>query len=151
LSATLTICKLKLVLEGLSCILSGHSYFTIILLRVDRDGRGLWSPGLVSQTDSSGGLGRCHRLHVCYPFSFLDAFAKSRKATISVVMFVCLSAWNNTVPTGRIFMKFLMIFRECVQRIQVSLKSDKNNWYFTCRLTYIFITSRSGLLRMGNV
>ena len=29
-----------------------------------------------------------------------------RKATISFVMSVCLSAWNNMAPTGRIFMKF---------------------------------------------
>ena len=27
-------------------------------------------------------------------------------ATISFVMSVCLSAWNNSVPTGRILMKF---------------------------------------------
>jgi hypothetical protein len=38
--------------------------------------------------------------------SFLDAFAKVQKATITFVMSVCLSAWNNSVPTGRIFMKF---------------------------------------------
>ena len=37
--------------------------------------------------------------------SILGAFAKLRKATISFVMF-CLSAWNNSTPTGRIFMKF---------------------------------------------
>ena len=36
----------------------------------------------------------------------LDAFSKLRKATIGVVMSVCLSAWNNSAPTGRIFMKF---------------------------------------------
>jgi hypothetical protein len=72
----------------LSCILRGHNCFTIILLGVDRDGRGLWSPGLVNRTDSAGGLGRCHRLHVCYPFSFLDVFAESRKAIISFVIFV---------------------------------------------------------------
>jgi len=37
---------------------------------------------------------------------FLAAFAKSRKATIGFVMSVCPSAWNNSVPTGRVFMKF---------------------------------------------
>ena len=35
----------------------------------------------------------------------VDAFAKLRKATISFVMSVCLSA-RNSAPTGRIFMKF---------------------------------------------
>jgi len=112
----------RIVLEGLSSILSGHICFTIILLRVGGDGRGLWSSGLVSRTDSAGVFGRCHRLQVCYPFSFLDAFAKSRKATISFIMFVCMSAWDNTTPTGRIFVKFFMIFQKSVQRIQVSLK-----------------------------
>jgi hypothetical protein len=33
----------------------------------------------------------------------LGAFAKLRKATISFVMSVRLSAWNNSATTGRIF------------------------------------------------
>ena len=41
---------------------------------------------------------------------FLGAFAKLRKATISFVMSVCpsarLSAWNNSAPNGRNFLKF---------------------------------------------
>jgi hypothetical protein len=37
---------------------------------------------------------------------FLGAFAKLRKGTVSFVMSVSLSAWNNSTPTGRIFMKF---------------------------------------------
>jgi len=37
---------------------------------------------------------------------FLGAFAKLRKAAISFVMSVRLSAWNNSAPTGRIFIKF---------------------------------------------
>ena len=41
---------------------------------------------------------------------FLGALAKSRKQlTISFVMYVCLSAWNNSPPTGRIFMKFCIL------------------------------------------
>jgi len=40
----------------------------------------------------------------------LGSFAKLRKATISFVMCICLSVrpseWNNSAPTGRIFMKF---------------------------------------------
>ena len=43
---------------------------------------------------------------------FLGTFEKLRKATSSFVMSVCLSvcisvrpAWNNSAPTGRIFMK----------------------------------------------
>jgi hypothetical protein len=35
----------------------------------------------------------------------LGAFAKLQIAAISFVMSVRLSAWNNSAPTGRIFMK----------------------------------------------
>jgi len=49
---------------------------------------------------------------------FLGAFAELRKANVSFVMSVCLSvrqsvrpsAWNNSGPTGGIFMKFLWVF-----------------------------------------
>jgi hypothetical protein len=45
-------------------------------------------------------------LHVCLFFvSVFGAFAKLRKATVSIVS-VCASAWNNSTPTGRILMKF---------------------------------------------
>ena len=37
---------------------------------------------------------------------FLGAFAKLRNATISVLTFVRLTAWNNSTPNGRIFIKF---------------------------------------------
>ena len=65
---------------------------------------------------------------LCLP-SFLGAFAKLRKATISFVMSGRPSAWNKSAPTGRIFMKFdiWVFFRKSVERIQFSLKSDKNN------------------------
>jgi hypothetical protein len=36
---------------------------------------------------------------------FLRAVAILRKATISFVMSICPSAWNNSAPTGRILMK----------------------------------------------
>jgi hypothetical protein len=39
-------------------------------------------------------------------YRFLGALEKLRKATDTVVMPVCLPAWNNSAPTGRIFMKF---------------------------------------------
>ena len=41
-------------------------------------------------------------------------FAKLRKAPVSLVMYVrlsvCLPAWNNSSPTGRIFMKMRVFF-----------------------------------------
>ena len=40
------------------------------------------------------------------PIPFLGAFAQLLKATISVVMSVCPSAWNNSATTGRILVKF---------------------------------------------
>ena len=44
-------------------------------------------------------------IHSLNSSSFLGAFAKLRKATISFIMSVCPYAWNNSAPTGRIFMK----------------------------------------------
>ena len=37
---------------------------------------------------------------------YLRAFEKLRKATISFVISVCLSARNNSAPIGRVYMKF---------------------------------------------
>ena len=70
----------------------------------------------------------------------LGAFTELREATITL-RHVCPSVrwfvWNNSAPTERIFMK-LSVFRKSVQKIQVSLKSYKNNGYFTLRPTHIF-------------
>jgi hypothetical protein len=45
---------------------------------------------------------------------------------------VSLSAWNNSALTGRIFIKFgIYTLRKSVGKIQVSLKSEKNNGSFT--------------------
>ena len=51
-----------------------------------------------------------------------------------------LSIWNNSDPTGRIFIKFLYlnIFRKYVEKIQVALQSDENNEYFMWRPKYIY-------------
>jgi len=45
---------------------------------------------------------------------------------------------------------YLSIFRKPVEKIQVSLKSDQNNRYFTYTPIYILVTYRSVLLRMRN-
>jgi len=39
-------------------------------------------------------------------YLFLDAFVKLRKVTLSFIMSVRPSAWNNLAPTGRILVKF---------------------------------------------
>jgi len=55
----------------------------------------------------------------------LGAFAKLRKLTVSFVMSVRPSAWDNSAPTRRILFKFrIQVFAENVEKIQVSLKSD---------------------------
>jgi len=60
-------------------------------------------------------------------------------------MSVCQSASNNSVPTGRIFMKFdiswnliFASFSKSVQKIQVPLKSVKNSGYFIWRPMFLF-------------
>ena len=58
----------------------------------------------------------------------------------SPCMSVCPSSWNNSTSTGRIFMKvdIWVFLKKSVWEIQVSLKSDKNNRYFTWRSIHIF-------------
>jgi hypothetical protein len=73
--------------------------------------------------------------------SFVGAFVKLRKATISFVMSVRLSVSMERL--GSHWTQFheiwyLSIFWKMVQKIQVSLKSHKNNRYFTWRPIYIF-------------
>jgi len=68
------------------------------------------------------------------------------KATISFVMSVCpssLFARDNTASTRRIFIKFdiWVIFRKFFEKIQVSLKTDKHNWYFTWKPIYFYDNS----------
>jgi hypothetical protein len=45
----------------------------------------------------------------------------------------------------------LSIFRKTVKKYKIPLQSDKSNRYFTWRPIYIFILSRSVLLRLRNV
>ena len=64
---------------------------------------------------------------------FLGVFAKLRKSTFSFVMSVCPSAWNNSTAIEWILMKFhieVFFSRKSVDKIPVSLKTDKNNGYF---------------------
>ena len=68
-------------------------------------------------------------------------------------MSFCLSAWKNSAPTGRIFMKLIIpvFFRTPVGKIQVSFKSNKNTGDSTWRPMCICGNSCSFLLRMRNV
>jgi hypothetical protein len=75
---------------------------------------------------------------------FLGAFSKLPKVTISLVTSVrlsfWLSTWNSSATTERIFMKFDTwgLLEKTVEKIPVSLKSDKNNGYFTWRSVYVY-------------
>jgi hypothetical protein len=46
---------------------------------------------------------------------------------------------------------YFSIFQNSFEKIQISLKSNKNNGYFKRRAMYLFITSRSTLLTISNV
>jgi hypothetical protein len=66
---------------------------------------------------------------------------------------VCLSASNNPAPNARILINFdiWVVFRKSVEKIQVSLKSDKNNGTLHEDLCTFMIISCWILLRMRNV
>jgi hypothetical protein len=89
--------------------------------------------------------------------TFVGTFAELRKASVIFVTSVCLSvrkpARNNSAPTGRNLMKFnfLIFFENLPRKIQVSLKSDKNNGYFKWRPVYIMMISSRIHHRMRNV
>ena len=76
-----------------------------------------------------------------------------RKATIRFVMSVRSSAWNNSAPTGRIFMKFDIwgFFENLPKKNHVSLKSDRNKGTLHEDQCTFFIVSRSFLLRVRNI
>jgi hypothetical protein len=66
---------------------------------------------------------------------FLGAFANSNYYFLNV----CPSAWNKSNPTGKIFMKlYNWVSWKSIEKIQLSLKSDKSTGYFTWSLTYIY-------------
>ena len=76
----------------------------------------------------------------CYIMWFFGAFTKLRKATKSFVMSVRLSRMKQLGSHLTDFhdIWYLRISRKSVEKIQVSLKSDKNKGYFTWRPMYIF-------------
>jgi hypothetical protein len=64
----------------------------------------------------------------------LGAFAKLQKTTINFVISIRLSVRMEQLGsrwTDSYGILYLSIFRKSVEKIQVSLKSDKNNGYFT--------------------
>jgi hypothetical protein len=77
---------------------------------------------------------------------FLGAFVKLRKATTNTLILslrpsVCPYATTRLPLNGFSWNLILSVFRKSVQRIQVSLKSDKNNGHFTWRPIYTYFLS----------
>jgi hypothetical protein len=72
-----------------------------------------------------------------YTGCFLGAFARLRKVIVSVVVFSRMehfgSHWMDFHETW-----YLIIFRKSVEKIKVSLTSDKNNGYCAWRPMYIY-------------
>jgi hypothetical protein len=67
-------------------------------------------------------------------YLFLGAFAKFWKVTISFVMSVCPSVRMKQLGSHwREFEKtwYFRLFRKSVEKIKISVQSDKNNEYFT--------------------
>jgi len=62
-----------------------------------------------------------------------------KRLVASSCLFLNSSASDNSAITGRIFMKFdiLVFFEKTVENIQVTLKYNKNNGYFTWMPMYI--------------
>jgi hypothetical protein len=63
-----------------------------------------------------------------------------KRLLASSCLSVCKSAFNNLIPTRRMFMKtdIWEFFEKYFEKNQASLKSDKNKWNFTWRTIYIF-------------
>jgi hypothetical protein len=71
---------------------------------------------------------------------FGGAFAKLRRATVSFVMSVWPSIRMEQRGSHRTDFHeiwYLDIFRKSLEKVEVSLKSDKNNGYFTWRPMYV--------------
>jgi len=84
---------------------------------------------------------------------FLGSFAKFRKATISFVTSVRLSAWNTSIPTRRIFTKFnIWVF---IENLSIKFKLHSNRTRITATLHEdqysVLVISRSFLFRRWNV
>ena len=89
---------------------------------------------------------------VYFNTTFSGAFVKLRNATISFVMCVCPHGTTRLPVDVFSLIRYLSIFRKSVEKIQVSLKSNKNNSGTLLEDHYTFlIVSRSVLLRMKNV
>jgi len=111
-------------------------YWVVIIKNFNADHPNIHKVFLKYDTQGSVNCDRrrwdSHLPSICYGYSslrsttatFLGALVKLRKATSAsscLCLSVCLSAWNNSAPTGRIFIKFCYLnsFQTSVEKIQV--------------------------------
>ena len=86
-------------------------------------------------------------------FVCLGAFAKLRKAAMRFVVSVCLSAWNNSAPTWRNFIKFdIWVFFENLSGKFKFVKIGQE-WrvFYVKTSAHFLIISYTVFLRMRNV
>jgi hypothetical protein len=85
---------------------------------------------------------RSYRLNTAnfsFPFRFLGSFAKQKNQLLASSWLPVRPHRTNRLQLGQIFIKFdVSIFRKFSQKIKMSLKSDKNNGYFTWQPMYIY-------------
>jgi hypothetical protein len=78
------------------------------------------------------------KLHFLLEPAVFRRIRKIAKTTISLLP-RRPSAWNNSAPARRIFINFIFgIFRKCVEKIQVLLKSVKSDEYFCLKTNIHF-------------
>jgi hypothetical protein len=78
-------------------------------------------------------------------------FAILQKATISFIMSACLSVYSSTQNSLDFHgIRYLSVFKKFVKKVQVCLKSGKNNVYFTLKPKYTYNILLI-LFRMRNV
>jgi len=82
-----------------------------------------------------------HEVYTAPSHNMLHAFTKLQKATISFVMYVCLSVCIEQLGshwTDFYEIWYPMSFWKSIMKTQVLLKFDKNNRYLTWRCMYIY-------------
>jgi hypothetical protein len=102
--------------------------------------------------------GRCIVFDTSSPLTFSGVFAKLGKVTVSIVMSVRPS-FGPPVRMEKLGFHwtdfpeiwYLSIFRKTVEKIQVALKSDKNNGTLHEEQYTYMVISHSDLFRMRNV
>jgi hypothetical protein len=97
------------------------------------------------------GLNVVNFILISFRICSLSVFAKLRKASVSFIIFVCPSAWYNSVPFGCIFLKFyIWVLSENLSWKLSSIKMWEE-WLLYMMTYVLIILYRWILLRMRSV